>query len=73
MRKKQHQTKKTRQRIMPPDAGLTAKEMDLTQPPQTVYENFDDEQLASFSKELAKLIKKHTSQKSSHSEINEDL
>lgn len=68
MRKKQLQTKKTRQRIMPPDAGLTAKEMDLIQPPQTVYENFDDEQLASFSKELAKLIRKQTSQNLSPSE-----
>lgn len=68
MRKKQHQTKKMRQRIMPPDAGLTAKEMDLIQPPQTVFENFNDEQLASFSKELAKLIRRLSSQQSSPSE-----
>lgn len=68
MRKKQQQAKKTRQRIMPPDAGLTAKEMDMFQPPQTVYENFDDEQLASFSKELARLIRNQTSQKSPPSE-----
>ncbi len=67
MRKKQHQTSKMPQVDSLEYEELTAEELSRLEPTQTVYENFNDEQLASFSKELAKLIKKHTSQKSSPS------
>lgn len=68
MKKGKHQTKKMPQVDSLEYEELTAEELSRLEGTQTVYENFDDEQLALFSKGLAKLIKKQTSQNSSPSE-----
>lgn len=68
MKKGKHQTKKMPQVDSLEYEELTAEELSRLEPSQTIYENFNDEQLASFSKELAKLIKKYSSQQSSPSE-----